>query len=104
KLAPDCKVGGIDFESSRHFSKIQLLSLDRVAQLAMIAADRALDNARLNLGETSRCGVFLGTGMGGTESLELAYWNFFKAEQKKRLLTVPMAMNHAPASQERHRS
>ncbi|WP_292935923.1 beta-ketoacyl-[acyl-carrier-protein] synthase family protein [Noviherbaspirillum sp.] len=93
------KVGGVEFDSSRHFSKIQLLSLDRVSQMAMVVSDRALDAARLKPEDTSRCGVFLGTGMGGAESLENAYWNFFKAEQKKRLLTVPLAMNHAPASQ-----
>ncbi len=99
RLAPEHKVGCIAFDSSRHFSKIQLLSIDRVSQMAMVVADRALDDACLKLEDTTRCGVFLGTGMGGTESLENAYWNFFRAEQKKRLLTVPLAMNHAPASQ-----
>ncbi|RZI40909.1 beta-ketoacyl-[acyl-carrier-protein] synthase family protein [Herbaspirillum sp. HC18] len=94
-----CKVGGVDFASSRHFSKIQLLSLDRVAQMAIVAADRALEDAGLKPDDTVRTGVFIGTSMGGAETTEQAYWNYFKAEQKRRTITVPMVMNNAAASQ-----
>jgi 3-oxoacyl-[acyl-carrier-protein] synthase II len=81
---------------------MQLLNIDRVSQLAMLAAKRAVADAGLehpeDLGENT--GVYFGTGMGGAESTELAYAKFFNAGgEKKKLLTIPAAMTHAPASQ-----
>jgi 3-oxoacyl-[acyl-carrier-protein] synthase II len=95
-------VGWIEFTPSQHFSKMQLLNLDRVSQLAVVAALDAVRDAGLDvdtsLGDSA--GVYFGTGAGGAESLEHAYAKFFGAGgEKKKLLTVPAAMVHAPASQ-----
>lgn len=95
-------VGWVDFDAHAHFSKMQLLNLDRVSQFGVVAALDAVRNAGLNteeaLGEMT--GVYFGTGAGGAESSEHAYAKFFGADgEKKKLLTIPAAMIHAPASQ-----
>jgi 3-oxoacyl-(acyl-carrier-protein) synthase len=95
-------VGWVDFMPSKHFSKMQLLNLDRVSQLAVVAALDAVRHAGLDVDMPfgDQTGVYLGTGAGGAESLEHAYAKFFGAGgEKKKLLTVPAAMLHAPASQ-----
>lgn len=95
-------VGWVAFDASAHFSKMQLLNLDRVSQLAVVAALDAVRNAGLDteqaLGEMT--GVYFGTGHGGAESTEHAYAKFFGVGgEKKKLLTIPAAMVHAAASQ-----
>ena len=95
-------VGVVDFAPEQHFSKIQLLGLDRVSQFAIVAAGQAVNQAGLKadapLGDD--VGVFFGTGAGGAESTEHAYAKYFNAGgEKKKLLTIPAAMTHAPASQ-----
>ena len=102
ELAVTVQVGWVDFSPSDYFSKIQLRQLDRVSQLAIVAATTAAQDAGLNttqaLGETA--GVYFGTSAGGAESTEHAYAKFFGVGgESKKLLTVPAAMVHAPASQ-----
>lgn len=95
-------VGYVDFDAKAHFSKMQLLGLDRVSQLAIVAAEQAMQQANLvnaYIGPL-QMGVFWGTGGGGCESTEHAYAKFFNAGgEQKKLLTVPAAMIHAPAAQ-----
>lgn len=95
-------VGYVDFDAKVHFSKMQLLSLDRVSQLAIVAAEQAMQQADATGPSVDRMdmGVFWGTGGGGCESTEHAYAKFFGAGgEQKKLLTVPAAMQHAPAAQ-----
>jgi 3-oxoacyl-(acyl-carrier-protein) synthase len=95
-------LAAVTYDPEAHFSKMQLLGLDRTSQLALIAAQRAIKNAQLNekmpMGE--QVGLYMGCGSAGTESTEHSYANFFKAgSELKKPLTVPAAMMHAPASQ-----
>ncbi len=95
-------VGTAEFSPELHFNKMQLLGLDRVSQFAVVAARQAVAQAGYDpdivMGD--EVGVFLGTGAGGVESTEHAYAKFFNAGgEKKKLLSIPAAMNHAPASQ-----
>jgi 3-oxoacyl-[acyl-carrier-protein] synthase II len=81
---------------------MQLLGLDRVSQLAIVAAEQAMQQAQAAEPALDRLqmGVFWGTGGGGCESTEHAYAKFFDAGGKqKKLLTVPAAMIHAAAAQ-----
>ena len=39
-------VGYVDFDAGAHFSKMQLLGLDRVSQLAIVAAEQAMQQAQ----------------------------------------------------------
>lgn len=95
-------VGYVDFDAGAHFSKMQLLGLDRVSQLAIVAAEQAMQQAQATEVTLDRLqmGVFWGTGGGGCESTEHAYAKFFDAGgEQKKLLTVPAAMIHAAAAQ-----
>ena len=91
-----------DFDAHAHFAKHQIATLDRTTQLAVVAAqyavtDAGIDFARENL---DRAGVYIGTGMGGSSSLESSYFRLFK-ENAVRLkpFTVLMGMNNAASSQ-----
>lgn len=95
-------VGVVDFVVEKHFSKMQLLGLDRVSQFAIVAAEQAVAQAGLDSIKSlgNEVGVFFGTGAGGAISTEHAYARFFNAGgEKKKPLTIPAAMVHAPASQ-----
>lgn len=95
-------VGAADFSPEQYFNKMQLLGLDRVSQFAVVAAEQAIRQAGFNpdVAMGDKVGVFFGTGAGGVESTEHAYAEFFNAGgEKKKLLSIPAAMNHAPASQ-----
>ena len=96
------QVGSVALDAHAHFSKMQLLSLDRVSQLALIAAEQAMHTADLTHSDIDplKMGVFWGTASGGTESTEHAYASFFGVGgDRKKPLTVPAAMQHAPAAQ-----
>jgi len=60
--------------------------LDRVSQLALIAARQAIDSAGstlpLPLGESA--GVFFGSGMGGAQSLQEGFFDFYKISPQKK--------------------
>jgi 3-oxoacyl-[acyl-carrier-protein] synthase II len=75
--------------------------LDRVSQFALVAAGAAVADARLDFTVTDRqrCGVCIGTGMGGAETTEEGYHTLY-AERSDRIkpYSVVNAMNNAAAS------
>ena len=85
----------VDFDASRWFTKLQLAGVDRVSQLAVAAADLAMQDAGAGDVEPERLGVFAGCGMGGAAALEAAY-----RSQNGRVppLTIPAFMPNAPAA------
>lgn len=100
----------IDFRASQHFSKMQLLGLDRSSQFAIVAAKRALAHAALSNTDVAgeQTGVYFGTGAGGAESTELAHAQYYASSWQyqnrgqlpnKKPLTIPAAMTHASAAQ-----
>ncbi|HZE92202.1 MAG TPA: beta-ketoacyl-[acyl-carrier-protein] synthase family protein [Rhizobacter sp.] len=85
----------VAFDESRWFTKLQLAGVDRVSQLAVAAADLAMKDAKASGAvEPERIGVYVGCGMGGAASLELAYRNGSRVPP----LTVPAFMPNAPAA------
>lgn len=97
--------GTIDFNPDNHFSKARLLTMDRVSQLALVAARQAMAQAGLAdaLSRSSfppeRCGVSIGTGSGGAGSLDAAYTALLEQKVSRlRPLTVVLAMNNATAA------
>ncbi|NDU91338.1 MAG: beta-ketoacyl-[acyl-carrier-protein] synthase family protein [Ferrovum sp.] len=58
-----------------HFPKLRRLTLDRVAQLSLLATREAVTQAQLDFSGDAGldCGIFWGTGMGGATTLEHAY-------------------------------
>ncbi|WP_326542476.1 beta-ketoacyl-[acyl-carrier-protein] synthase family protein [Pseudorhodoferax sp.] len=88
----------IDFDPLAHFTKLQLTGVDRVSQLAVAAAERALRDAgvpgSLDGLDTERVGVYAGCGMGGAAALEAAY----RGNGRVPPLTIPAFMPNAPAA------
>jgi 3-oxoacyl-[acyl-carrier-protein] synthase II len=87
------------FDASRWFTKLQLVGMDRVSQMAVAAADLAVQDAGGHEGiEPSRLGVYVGCGMGGTGSLDAAYHAAFQTAGRVPPLTIPALMANAPAA------
>jgi beta-ketoacyl-acyl-carrier-protein synthase II len=90
-----------DFDGAAHFSPVRLRMLDRVSQLALLAAGQAIADARLTFASEARdrCGVSVGTSMGGVVTTDEAYYSMY-GERSERVqpLCVVAAMNNAPAA------
>jgi 3-oxoacyl-[acyl-carrier-protein] synthase II len=89
----------VAFDESRWFTKLQLVGVDRVSQLAVAAAELALADAGLATDrDAERTAVYAGCGMGGAAALDTAYRT---ASRSGRVppLTIPAFMPNAPASQ-----
>ena len=96
-------MGSIDFHPEEHFAKAKLLTMDRVSQFALVAAREAMAQAGLGaelLGvQPERFGVSVGTGSGGTTSLETAYYALLEQKVARlRPMTVVLAMHNATAA------
>lgn len=89
------------FDGAAHFAAPRLRMLDRVSQLALVATAQALSDASLVLSDCdrSRTGVFVGTGMGGSQSTDDGYQTLY-AEGSDRIkpFSVLMGMYNAPAA------
>ncbi len=72
---PDTPTASIEFDAEQHFSKMDLVTLDRFSQFAIMAAGAAMQDAGLANKDLAgaRCGIYLGSGMGGAGSLDQAY-------------------------------
>ena len=75
--------------------------LDRVSQIAIVAARQAIGDARLDISSANpqRVGVFLGTGMGGSQTTDDGYQTLY-GEQSDRIkpFTILMGMTNASAA------
>lgn len=91
----------VDLNGADHFDPPKLRMLDRVSQFALVAASRALVDAQPELTgtERSRAGVFVGTGMGGINSIDEGYQTLY-GENSDRIkpFMVLMGMHNAPAA------
>jgi 3-oxoacyl-[acyl-carrier-protein] synthase II len=90
-----------NFDGNAHFAAPRLRMLDRVSQLASVAASQAIADARIDLSAQNRdrCGVFVGTGMGGAQTTDNSY-NTLYALRSDRIepYTVLGAMTNAAAA------
>ncbi|MCY7312392.1 MAG: beta-ketoacyl-[acyl-carrier-protein] synthase family protein [Pseudoxanthomonas sp.] len=91
----------VALDGSACFSPPKLRMLDRVSQFALVAAQQAVGGAGSGVfdGGHERTGVFLGTGMGGGQTVDDGYRALY-ADGAARLppFSVLMAMNHAAAA------
>jgi len=89
------------FDGTEHFEPPQYRLLDRVSQFAVVAARRALADARCELSdcERERAGVFLGTGMAGTLTIDDGYQTLY-GENSDRIkpMMILKGMHNAPAA------
>jgi 3-oxoacyl-[acyl-carrier-protein] synthase II len=91
----------VAFDGMEHFEPPQFRLLDRVSQFAVVAARRALADAACDLSdaERARAGVFLGTGMAGTLSIDEGYQTLY-GENSDRIkpMMILRGMHNAPAA------
>ncbi|MGY0193460.1 beta-ketoacyl-[acyl-carrier-protein] synthase family protein [Leptothrix sp. BB-4] len=86
----------VDIDLTRWFNKLQSAGVDRVSQLAVAAADLAVQDAG-GLGHVApeRIGIYVGCGMGGAAALDAAYRS---TTGRVSPLTIPAFMPNAPAA------
>jgi beta-ketoacyl-acyl-carrier-protein synthase II len=79
----------------------KLRMMDRATQFALAATRQAMAQAGLSLdkADSSRAGIFIGTGMGGAQSADDGYHTLY-GEQSDRIkpFSVLLAMNNAAAA------
>ena len=99
----DCKIAAqCDFNGLDYFAKHRASTLDRASQFALVAAQQAVDDARLQLAllDRTRTGVSIGTIEADLTEFDELYTRLFKKGAKRlKPLTILMNMNSSPASQ-----
>jgi len=94
-------VASASFDASEHFEPPKRRMLDRVSQFALVAATQALRGAHEALSQLdrSRAGVFVGTGMGGSQTSDDGYKTLYGDDSDRiQPFTVLMGMHNAPAA------
>ncbi len=90
------------FDATQHFTRSERGILDPVAQYAVVAAQAAWSDARLDPpeGRTAQdVGLYIGTGFGGSITVEAAYVAMLMQDEAPKPFTLLTAMNNAPAAQ-----
>jgi 3-oxoacyl-[acyl-carrier-protein] synthase II len=89
------------FDGAAHFDGVRLRMLDRVSQMALVAARQAVADAGLDFTreDLDRCGVAVGSSLGGVQTTDEAYFSLY-GEKSDRVqpLSVVAAMCNAPAA------
>ena len=91
----------VQFDVAQHFEPLQARLLDRFSQFAVVAARRALADAGCSLSEAERerAGIFLGNGMGGTQSMDEGYQTLYGENSDRIKPTMILkGMHNAPAA------
>lgn len=90
------------FEGADYFTKSELSLLDRISQMALIAAREALAQSGLEAvgDDAARVATILGSAMGGLETQDQNYFAVYH-EMKNRVhpFIIPRLMGNAPVSQ-----
>ena len=90
------------FDPLKHFDARELNLLDRVSQIAVVAAREAIAQAGIRFdGELSeRTATIIGTGAGGQNTNDDSYRRLYEEKAARVFpLTIPKLMVNAPASQ-----
>lgn len=91
----------VSFDGAEHFEPPQQRLMDRVSQFAVVAARHAFADAQCELSEPDRerTGVFLGIGMGGSQSMDDGYQTLY-GQQSDRIkpAMILQGMHNAPAA------
>jgi 3-oxoacyl-[acyl-carrier-protein] synthase II len=90
-----------EFDSAGMIPKAQLFTMDRVSQMAVVAAYRALTAAGLLADDRgpAHAGIHMGCGLGGSQAIQDAYAAYHvRRSRKVKPTSVPLIMPNAPAS------
>ena len=99
EFGSDVLVANAKFDPKGLISKPHQVFMDRVTQMAVVAADYALENSGLLSDGTdlSSTAVYTGCSLGGSQTIEDAYKRYFSAIRGARPMTVPLIMPNAAA-------
>jgi len=102
-LGADCLLAPSEFSIEGVIPKTQSFAMDRVAQMAVVAAHHALHRAGIVREEEapvpSEAGVYFGCGLGGSQAIQDAYRTYFERRSRRpKPTTVPLIMANAPAA------
>lgn len=89
-----------DFDPSQFIDKKELKRMDRYTQFALAAAKLAIEDSKLDIEQIdcSRAGVFIGTGIGGMDTLHNQYEKLFsKGASRISPFFIPMAITNMAA-------
>jgi len=89
-----------DFEPTQFIDKKELKRMDRYTQFAIAASKLAFEDAKLDTSsiDGDRAGVFIGTGIGGMETLHTQYEKVFtKGASRISPFFIPMAITNMAA-------
>ncbi|MCC7548031.1 MAG: beta-ketoacyl-[acyl-carrier-protein] synthase family protein [Burkholderiales bacterium] len=103
ELGADCLLAAAELNIEGIIPRAQAFAMDRVAQMAVVAAHHALRSARLLDGERgavpAQAGVYMGCGLGGSQAIQDAYRTYFERRSRRpKPTTVPLIMANAPAA------
>jgi 3-oxoacyl-[acyl-carrier-protein] synthase II len=99
---PSSLVAGlVDFDATTHWPAHQAAQFDRATQFALVAARQAICQAGLEVSdeESSRAGVYWGTGLGGATTIEESYRLLYVGGGRVRPSSVVLGMSNAAAGQ-----
>jgi 3-oxoacyl-(acyl-carrier-protein) synthase len=100
ELGGDALLAQAEFDPADIIPKLQLVVMDRVSQMAVVAAHRALAASGLLVDDRgpADAGVYVGCGLGGSQALQDSYRVYFERRSRRpKPATVPLVMANAPA-------
>ena len=99
EFGSDVLVANAKFDPKGLISKPHQVFMDRVTQMAVVAADYALENSGLLSDGTdlSPTAVYTGCSLGGSQTIENAYKRYYSNIRGARPMTVPLIMPNAAA-------
>ena len=87
-----------DFDPVQFIDKKDIKRMDRYTQFALAATRLAVDDAQLNNIDSERTGVFIGTGIGGMDTLHNQYQKLFtKGASRISPFFIPMMIANMAA-------
>jgi len=96
KVAAEVK----DFDPLKYFNKKDLRKTDRYCQLAVAAAQEAMENCGTDFSDLDpfRVGVIVGSGVGGFHTIEEEYTRFLeKGSKRVSVFMIPMMISNIAA-------
>ncbi|OON34731.1 hypothetical protein BTJ39_23260 [Izhakiella australiensis] len=93
------------YDPEQHFTRKELMSLDRSTQFALMAAKEAVAQARLSFDDVTlrqRTGVIIGSANGAESTRETLFAVYHQAKNRSPIfspLSVPRLMFNAPSAQ-----
>lgn len=100
EFGSDVPLAVTEFTPKSRIPKSQQLFMARASQMAVVAAEKALESSGLaQVDGLRQSGIYMGCGLGGAEVLQEGYRTYFVRQSRRgRPSTVPMIMASGPAS------